>query len=178
MRFRTRLATLAAIPALAVATGLITAGAASAASPYNVSFAASPGSSAGWLPNHHAIELTDGGVYLDSSYAIANVHHFGSMLQGTQEPSFNATNYAAGTPRYDVGFSDGTYLFGYPVANGSDHMTWVYGNTTYVSWSDAINALGTKTVTQVYVVADSSQQAPYTSDITNLSWNSQALTSP
>ena len=172
MRIRSRLAVLATIPALALGVGLATAAAGSAATT-NISFKSSAGNGAHWNADHTALVLVmnnanaspgQGGV--NGGYAIAFLHGTPSALPGS-EPTFNATNYASGTPRMDIFLSNGEYFFVYP------DRTWQFNNSTgtvdsgsSADWSTkAVADADSQTVTQVFIVADASQPVPYTSTV-------------
>lgn len=176
MRFRTRLAALAAIPALALSAGLAAATAASA-STTNISFSSSARNSAHWNAGHTALVFdmnsasapTGQGGY---GYAVANLHGMPGTLP-SQEPTFSTTGYAAGTPRMDIFFSDGSYLFVYPNGTYQGNGPGEVGQINYTSdWNRAVAAAADEglTVTQVFMVADASQPVPYVATVTALQY--------
>jgi hypothetical protein len=108
----------------------------------------------------------------------------------TVAPSMTVTDYASGTPRYYVftpQFNDtgtGDYALAYPDPStgctsadpDSNGLCWFENNSTPATWSDVrtfINDNGG--LGQAGIIADSSQTTPYTSDVTAMSWDGQAL---
>lgn len=162
--------------AVGIATGVLSLGVlaatpALASPPPTISFYTQGASTAQWLPNHSAIQLT---VPNASSYAIVVFHHVSSTLP-EEAPSFVASTYASGSPRWYIQLSDGPYLFGYP----TDPATWNvdgcpnWNSGTPLSYEEAIAALGTcgaptGSVFAVYIVADSSQLSLTTTSATDV----------
>ncbi len=158
------------------------AGPVAAAPTMNVSFYTQGASTAQWLPNHSAIQVT---VPNSSSYGIIVVHHFPSILP-TTEPSFTTDTYSSGSPRWYIQLSNGSYLFGYP-SQYSDYWNVegcgaIDAGTGY-TYADALAALSTAecygsgvTVTGVYIVSDSSQGYPATNDISAIQYDNVDLT--
>lgn len=151
MRIRTRLAALAAIPALMLAAGVITAGAAAAdnAPPpaMNLSFLSGASSYAHWNPVQQSVAnhvgLTTGGPVggpiascgtpgdrttlgdyaYGCGYTKIVLHHFLAALP-TQEPTFTTDFYQSGTPRWYILTSSGDYMFGYPDGTAPNGFSW------------------------------------------------------
>jgi hypothetical protein len=191
------------IKAAAAAVG-VAAGAALAALPMtgavastgvSVSFAASQDSSAAFAAgsNHPDAVLMVGNCPTTVSgcqyggWAQISLNGVNGDLP-TTAPGLSVTHYAAGTPRLEIvpangGDSLATDATGYPdpslCANPTNGICWALPsspNTYTATWSAVQTFIngegGAKTA---YVVADASQAVPYTSDVTSLSWNGQAL---
>ncbi len=141
----------------------------------NDSAVGTDGSSAGWeCKPGGPIALTAGSD--PGTYGAISITDAGGAINAIAEPTFAATNYATGTPRYVIDLSDGNTLFGYPPSSGlnGSAMAWEEFTTNpgvYVPWGQVVAVEGTATVEDAYVVADASQPTPYTSEITNLTFN-------
>lgn len=157
--------------------GALTATPALASPTPTISFYTQGGSTAQWLPQHSAIQLT---VPNDSSYAIVVFHHVSSALPPSSDaPSFTAPAYNSGSPRWYIQLSGGSYLFGYPGdAWNVDNCPGVNDGTTF-TYAGALLALGTactSSVSAVYIVADSSQTVPATDVISAIQYNGEPFT--
>jgi hypothetical protein len=139
--------------------------------PMNLSFQASAGNAAGWVvgpgSSHSEAYLTVNTP--GDSFAVIDVHHFPAALPKV-EPSFTATHYLSGTPRIFIYMSDGDYAFIFPVGSGVALEAVINGSpstsiTTYSGFVQHEVSQGA-TVGAVYIVADTSQQVPYTAYIT------------
>ncbi|HET7172976.1 MAG TPA: hypothetical protein VFI30_01695 [Nocardioidaceae bacterium] len=164
-------AATATLMALAAAPGF------SAGSPsMNLSFFNGGGGNAHWAANQSVVELTLSGA---SSYAGFDLHHVATALPA-EEPTFSAPSYQAGSPRWVIELSSGSYLFGYP-----DH-TWnveacsgIRGGApmTYDQAVAALSADGcTGDVTDVFVVADASQPVPAVDNVSDVQYDGVTLT--
>ncbi len=172
--------TLATVPAFAQGNG---------SPPMNISFQASSGNSAGWVNGPGSSDpvayLSIGANSAQNGYAAIVLHHFASQLP-SGEPSFTATNYAAGTPRLDIFMSTGDYIFIFPSGSGIPDETIIGGVGSYsVGYSGFVTAESDATVTSVFIVADTSQgwssttgATPYTSDIKSFYYNGIPLIGP
>jgi len=117
------------------------------------------GGTAAWSHAHATIELTA----VAGGYAGFSLSHF-SGTAPSAAPTFATDNYAAGSPRLVMEFSDGGSLFGYPSQFGSQSQWEVrscpsYAGALYVSYTVALAGLGNSCggdVTAVFVVADDS----------------------
>ncbi len=145
-----------------------------------VTFAASPKSSAHFAAQRSEIKLHVAGNPR-TAYAVVKVHGFSSVLP-TQVPSFNATFFAKGTPRWYIQFTNGDFLFGYPSINAWDAHIPRTGGYFYGSYADSVqyiksNSGGLPGVKKVEIIADTSTPPPYTTILTNVQYRGQYLTS-
>jgi hypothetical protein len=133
--------------------------------PMSIFFQVSAGNSAGWSVYGADAYLT---VHSSApgSFAVLGVNYF-NPTPPSSEPSLAATNYASGTPRIVIFMSDNNNLFIYPTGGPP---------TNYAAWLAAETADGA-TVTGVYIVADTSQPVPYTTDVTSFQYNGVFLIS-
>lgn len=159
------------------ALGALAASPALASPTPNISFYTQGASTASWLPNHSAVQLT---VPDKSSYAIVVFHHVSSAIP-TTAPSFTAPQYASGSPRWYIQLSTGPYLFGYPGDDWNVNECAGVNNGTNYTYTQAIAALSNcdsadASVSAVYIVADSSQPVPATDVISAIQYNSVAFT--
>ena len=130
----------------------------------------SDGAAAGWSGG--SIVLTPGTV-TSSTFGQMDVTSPPSAAPSVA-PSFATDNYAAGSPRWVMTFSDGCYLFGYPSQLGGGATAdftgpqWqVNGNCTssngqYETYAQAVSDVSpanSATVTSAYIVADGDQAA-------------------
>lgn len=162
------------VSALGFSTGLTTSPAL-ASGKITVSLSASPGSSAQWLPHHQAVQLCVAGDP-STAYAEITLHHFASTLPSA-EPTFTASFYSSGTPRWVIVFSDGTTAFGYPASYVGTNNWEILGNPTYMTYAGLQSAEGSTTVTSVYIVADGSATLPYCTTVSAIVYDGQHLTS-
>ena len=128
--------------------------------PMNLSFQASSGNSASWVIHGQEAQLSVNNS-TSSGYAVISLHHFSSTLP-TTEPSFTATNYASGTPRIVIFMSNTAVFFIYP--NG------VVTGSTPTAYATFVAANAGATVAGVFIVADTSQPVPYTTDVTSFQY--------
>jgi hypothetical protein len=166
--------------ATALMSLVLAAGAAAvASSPITVSFAASSQSSAGWTHNHHAFRLHVAGNP-SSAFAVVKLHHFSSKLPHNA-PTFDATFYQSGTPRWYIKFANGDYLFGYPTIGAWEAHT-TGGGFHYGGYSDSVafvraDSGGTlPNVKKVQIVADGSAPLPYTTKVSNVVYGGHHIT--
>lgn len=162
------LVTLALAVAPAVASARLT-----------VTFAASPKSSAHYAAQKSEIKLHVAGNRL-TAYATVMVHGFNSVAPSFA-PSFNASFYGQGTPRWYIKFTNGDYLFGYPYIKAWDAHT-PSGGYFYGSYADAVQYIRSKSgtlpgVKKVEIIADTSTPPPYTTKLTLVQYKGQYLTS-
>jgi hypothetical protein len=105
-------------------------------------------------------------------------------------PSFTTDNYAAGSPRWVINFSNGCYLFGYPAQVGGGATAtftgaqWEVNGTCasshgeYETYAQALNDVSpanSATVTSAYIVADGDQTAGTTDTITAIQYNGEGV---
>lgn len=98
-----------------------------------------------------------------SGYAGAQVLNPPSTLP-TAAPTYTASNYAAGTPRYVIYFSDNSTGFGYPGG------LWSVSNGPSTSYGQFRTQEASKTVTEVDILADVSQPASYSSTVSCINY--------
>lgn len=161
---------------------LAAAAAAVAASTITVSFFATSGSSAGWTPNHHAFKLHVAGNP-STAAAIVLLHHFPSKAPSSA-PTFTASFYQSGTPRWYIKFANGDYLFGYPAPFSQWEAKSASGATllAYGSYSQAKAAVKADSggtlpkVKKVDIVADGSSPPPYTTTVSDVTYAGQNIT--
>ena len=134
----------------------------------HVDFFSGGNGSARWSHAHATIDLS---VPAGGDYAGFSLSHFSSTAP-SEAPTLATDNYAAGSPRLVMEFSDGGVLFGYP----SPFAQWEvrncpgYGGPLYTSYEAALAGLGDSCggdVAAVYVVADASGGAPENDSITS-----------
>ncbi len=146
-------------------------------------FSTCTGSSAGWNSDDTAVDLAVAAG--DGCNAGLTLNNVGSSLPA-DAPSFDASYYASGTPRWYIqlgpSITAGPYLFGYPDGTWNvNNCGSVSGGTTF-DYSDAVNAIATNCptyendVTSVNIVADTSAPAPYTTTLTDIQYNGQSIT--
>lgn len=168
----------AALSAAVVATLLLAAAPAAASAKLTVTFAASPGSSARFVHNDKAIRLHVAGNR-STAHAVALVHHFPKKLP-SMAPSFQATFYQSGTPRWYIKFKNGDHLFGYPTINLWEAR--IPGGGRYGSYAAMAAFVKANSggklpkVTVVDIVADGSAPLPYTTRVTNAQYAGKLLT--
>lgn len=172
----------AAIGAAAAATiaSLALAAAPALASSITVSFAASPGSSAHFVMQRRAIKLHVSGNQ-STANAEAMLHNFPTTIPN-QAPSFQATYFSSGTPRWYIKFANGDYMFGYPYDHAWDAHTTT-GGFAYGTYKAMVAYLTTQSggtlpsVKKVQIIADgSAQQFPYTTFLSEVRYAGQNLT--
>jgi hypothetical protein len=184
------------LPALAIA-GLGAAGIGLAAGPAlaapahtlpAVVSASGTGASAVWAGND-TVKLTVG-TPATSTFAQIMLKPAPKNAPATP-PSFTTDNYAAGSPRWVITFSDGCYIFGYPANMGAGATAtftgpqWsVQGNSnchpggadvTYATALNDVSPAGSATVTGAYIVADGDQAAGTTDTVSQLQYGGEAL---
>lgn len=147
-------------------TGLLAPGAQASKASISASFSTGGNATAGWLPHHSGFTAT---LPDEGSYAVITLHHISSTAPAVA-PTLVTDNYAAGSPRWYIQFSDGDYLFGYP--NGlwdteGPNVGYHYG----VDWATGVGYMGDESVTGAYVVMDASQPVPATDNITSLTYD-------
>ena len=170
--------------AAALAT-LVSAAAASAiaSSPITTTLVASKGSSATPARHGTAFKLHVAGNP-STAFAVVKLHNFPTAAP-TAEPTFKATFFQSGTPRWYIKFANGDYLFGYPpLARWDAHKkgggTLPGGN--YVTYSQALAAVRTDAggtlpnVRKVSIVADGSASLPYTAVVSHGVYAGQPVT--
>jgi hypothetical protein len=149
--------------------------------PLAVSALGGDGSSAGWACTPGGpIALTVGTTPYDpdtdvGTYAMIDLVGVAGLDLGTlAAPTFTSDNYGAGSPRYYIKLDNGDSLWGYPPAEISPDATdfgWVANNgNSYQSWSDVVSAEGGAKVTRAFVIADGSQAAGETDNISSLTF--------
>lgn len=154
----------------AVAVIGLSAGPALASPALNVSFSSSAGSTAHWLPKHSGILLSVAGNP-STAYAVASLHHFDHSALPTEEPSFSATGYAAGTPRLVIVMNDGAVIFGYSIGGSMLWEPHASGLPMYTSdWAAVTSFYASDGVSQVFIVADGSQPLPYSATVSNIEY--------
>ena len=178
--FKTLRAAFGAAAATTAASLLLTAAPAVAGQQMTVSFAASPGSSAHFIMQHKAIRLHVAGDQ-STAYALVKVHHF-PRTAPSAAPSFQATYFSRGTPRWYIKFANGDYLFGFPPIGAWDAHTTT-GGYDYGTYDEMLTYLRTQSggtlphVTKVQIIADgSAQRFPYTTELSNVRYAGQNLT--
>jgi hypothetical protein len=148
------------------------------------------GSSAIWNSGNNAV-LTAGtaspgtcgapaGSTYDPAYAELTVTGAAGAPVPTIEPSFDASTYSAGDPRFVVELSNGHSLWGYPPEsglNGTD-MAWAVDNgNTYTDYATALASAdvdSSTTVTSAYIVDDTTLQGDAVT-LTNATYNGTPL---
>jgi hypothetical protein len=90
-------------------------------------------------------------------------------------PTFTTSRYHAGSPRWDIFFQTGEFVFGYPSNAGTGVGThWAITNgNTYVPWATVLTQYNGKTVTQVFIVMTTGLQPPSTTTIGNVTYGGQ-----
>lgn len=155
-------------------------GAASADSYHSVHFSASTDAWAGWGTGGPGSDIVLKVGASSATYAQAQLTSASGKALPSTSPSFNTTNYAAGSPRLYITLSNGHSLWGYPANSGLNggEMAWSTDNgNTYEPWSTITAQEAGTTVSRVYVIADG-DQAPTTTDmITCLLFNSYTYAS-
>jgi hypothetical protein len=172
----------AGISAAAAATiaSLVLAAAPALARSITVSFAASPQSSAHFAQHHKAIKLHVAGTQ-STAYAVVKLHNFPTTVPN-HAPSFQATYFSSGTPRWYIKFANGDYMFGYPYDHAWDaHTTsggYAYGTyKAMVAYLTAQSGGTLPKVKKVQIIADgSAQQFPYTTFLSEVRYAGQSLT--
>ncbi len=142
------------------------------------------GASAGWsdAPGASPINLTVGSPS-DTTYAQFTIHDSAALtVSGLAEPTFTTDTYSAGSPRYDIDFSDGNYAFGYPSQAGLGTASWELIQCSpdcvsqgYMSWTDIKTAESGQTVADAVIEADGDQSAGTTDGITDFTFNGYSL---
>lgn len=172
----------AAFGAAAAATivSLLLAAAPALARSITVSFAASPASSAHFANHHKAIKLHVAGDQ-STAFAVVKLHGFSTTVPN-RAPSFQATYFSSGTPRWYIKFANGDYMFGYPYDHAWDAHTTT-GGYDYGTYKEMVAYLTTQSggslpnVKQVQIIADgSAQQFPYTTFLSAVRYAGQNLT--
>ncbi len=166
--------------ATALVTLVLAAGAAAVAtSPITASFVASSASSASWTHHHPACKLRVAGNS-STAFAVVKLHNFASKLPKAA-PTFDASFFQSGTPRWYIKFANGDWLFGYPTTGAWEtHPTYSYG--TYEQERAALKAQsGGKLphVTKIEIVADGSSAPadfPYKTIVSHVVYAGQAVT--
>jgi hypothetical protein len=147
------------------------------------------GSSAVWNSSNDAV-LTAGtaapgtcGAPAGSSYDPAYAQLTVSGAAGAPvptEPSFHASTYSAGDPRFVIDLSNGHSLLGYPPEsglNGTD-MAWAVDNgNTYTGYATALQTAGvdsSTTVKDAYIVDDTTLQGKQVT-LTDVRYNGMIL---
>ncbi|HEX6453157.1 MAG TPA: ricin-type beta-trefoil lectin domain protein [Trebonia sp.] len=98
----------------------------------------------------------------------------------TSAPSFTATAYSAGDPRWVIEFHNGCYLFGTPTAPNSSTFTWAEnpGGAQSTDWATALawaQSCGTDDqVTAAFIVDDTGSGGVPTT-LTNVTYNGEAV---
>lgn len=173
---------------------LVFAGSVSAATPVTFTFSHT---------TNAAIDYHNGGVALTVSSSTSPPPYGASAtivlnnvsrdIATTAAPALSVTNYAAGTPRLELvpeigtdslandatGYPDNTGLC--PSGDAVNNICWnlppdTSGIAPWSTWAQVqtyIHGLGG--LKTAYIVADASQKVPYTTDITNLSWDTITL---
>jgi hypothetical protein len=127
------------------------------------------------------------GSATSTTYAQADVNGVGTVPSAP--PSFTTSNYAAGSPRWVIEFSNGNFITGYPVQIGTfagvtptatfTGNQWGVGNgssyTTYSSALSGADVTGSVTVKDAFVIADGDQAAGTQDVLTNAQYNGQPL---
>jgi hypothetical protein len=150
--------------------------------PLSVSALGGDGSSAGWACTPGGpIALTVGTTPYDPDTDIGTfaeidlVDVAGTDLSNLVEPTFTSDNYGAGSPRYYIKLDNGDSLWGYPPAEISPTATdfgWAINNgNSYDPWSDVVSAESGAKVTRAIVIADGSQAAGQTDNISSLKFD-------
>ncbi|MDA8331893.1 MAG: TasA family protein [Candidatus Dormibacteraeota bacterium] len=152
-----------------------------------LSFQNSSGGSAGWTPNSDDASITLSVANSSGAYSVVDFNDVGTSLP-TAAPSFTASYYASGTPRWYIQLGPsgtGPYLFGYPEPNG----TWVVNGCSGVdsgtgfTYAEAVSEIASNCptyqndVTSVNIVADTSAPAPYTTVLTDVQYDGVTYTS-
>jgi hypothetical protein len=190
MRGIKRLLMTGGIPLVAAGGLLALAGPAGAATSLSVTLSASgTGASAVW--NSAGNPVLTVGTPSATTYAQIQLNNPPSAAP-SDAPTFTTNNYNAGSPRWDIQFADGDYLFGYPTAyvttnnwevmpatSGACHtLTDGSGYTTYTAAVAFIQNAGCGgSVTSVVIVADGDQAAGTSDTITGISYNSETVVS-
>jgi ricin-type beta-trefoil lectin protein/putative Ig domain-containing protein len=181
----------AGIPLVAVSGLLALAGTAGAATSLSVTLSASgTGASAVW--NSAGDPVLTVGSPSATTYAQIQLNS-PSATAPADAPTFTTNNYNSGSPRWDIQFADGDYLFGYPANAGLASNNWevvpastgachtVTDSSAYTTYTNALafiqNAGCGGNVTGAKIIADG-DQAPGTSDtITDISYGSETIVS-
>jgi len=96
------------------------------------------------------------------------------------QPSFSASNYSAGDPRWVIEFHNGCYLFGTPTGPNSTDFTWAVnpGGAQSVDWATALawaQSCGTDDqVTAAFIVDDTGSGGVPTT-LTNVTYNGEPV---
>lgn len=168
------------VSATTLATLVLAASAAAvASSPITVSFVASSQSSAGWTHHHHAFKLHVAGNP-GTAFAVVKLHNFPSKLPKSA-PTFDASFYQSGTPRWYIKFDNGDYLFGYPTIGAWEAHTTTSGYH-YGGYSDSAAFVRADSggklpkVKKVQLIADGSAPLPYTTIVSNVVYAGHHIT--
>jgi hypothetical protein len=178
------------IPLVAAGGLLALAGPAGAATSLSVTLSASgTGASAVWNSAGDPV-LTVGSSA--GTYAQIQLNSPPSAAPA-DAPTFATNNYKAGSPRWDIQFADGDYLFGYPSAAGLGTNNWevmpaatgtchtLTDSSAYTTYTNALafiqNAGCGGNVTGVTIVADGDQAAGTSDTITGISYDSETVVS-
>jgi hypothetical protein len=96
-------------------------------------------------------------------------------------PSFNASNYSAGDPRWVIEFHNGCYLFGTPTAPASTTFTWAEnpGGAQSTDWATALawaqQSCGSDDqVTAAFIVEDTGSNGVQTT-LRNVTYNGESV---
>jgi hypothetical protein len=98
----------------------------------------------------------------------------------TSEPTFTASAYSAGDPRWVIEFHNGTYLFGTPTAPNSSTFTWAEnpGGAQSTTWAAALawaQAGGTDNQVTAAFIVDDTGSAGVPTTLTNVKYNGEAV---
>lgn len=89
-------------------------------------------------------------------------------------PTFTTSTYAGGSPRWDIFFKTGSYIFGTP-SQGGNLWSDSHGAFSDVAWATVLTAETGKQVKAVGIVSTTGQAPNTTDTITNLHYGSQSF---
>jgi hypothetical protein len=142
------------------------------AAPAGISLFAQDGGVAYWYGQDAVLDLPQG--VADSASAGVELTTVSPTLPA-EEPTFVTDSYSTGSPRLDIKLSDGTYIFGYPEQGGN---TWnLPGSGAPKTWADveAYVTSNTLTVSQVFIVLDTSGGTSVVAHISSLQYGGADL---
>jgi hypothetical protein len=168
------------VTALGLSTGLTSSPARASAGPHaiTISLSANQGGSATWSAKRHSgtVTLCVAGAP-STANAVITLHHFASTLPSA-EPTFTASVYSSGTPRWVITFSNGDTAFGYPASSGLAPTNWELNSSGVgITYAALQSAEAANTVTSVYIVLDGSAGTPYCTIVSAIVYDGQTLTS-
>jgi hypothetical protein len=176
-----------AVATLGVAAALSAMPASASTAPLPVTLSSSTGDGSSATCNANGDIVLSPGSDTSTTYAQADVNGVGAVP--SIPPSFTTTNYAAGSPRWVIEFSNGNFITGYPVQMGTfagvtptaafTGNQWGVGNgSSYTTYADALagaDVTGSVTVSDAFIIADGDQASGTQDVITDAQYDGLAL---